>query len=82
MWGLFTICKKEPGAYFILPDSGIRGKLKNPHTGLLKEIFLSNPVAKFLCQPSLPTPASLSFPKNTSARLSIISDFYGLCSQE
>ena len=29
----------------------------------LNEIFLSNPVSKFPCQPILPTPGSFSFPK-------------------
>ena len=35
----------------------------NPHTGFWTKQFLSNPVSKFLCQPGLPTPGYLYFPR-------------------
>ena len=40
-------------------------KNKNPHTRFEQntKIFLSNPVSRFPCQPSLPTPGSLSLLK-------------------
>ena len=58
------ICKKSPDLRSRFRLVAIQKSSKNPHKGFwTKKMFLSTPVQKFPCQPSFPTPSSLSFLK-------------------